>query len=141
MEVSIKAVGTGNELDLDTIREASRSLLEHFRREQFQASRRGGNESDALKALAREYKRGNGRVTDLYLAYLAVAYEELAADGRNITTTLSEAIGDGTAIPVPTVRTHIARARKRNFLSNAPQQGKEGGEATEDARQVIADRP
>lgn len=140
VELSIRAV-PGGELDQETISDALRTLLERFRREQLHRrmrERRSNAETPSLAALATAHRAGEGRVTDEYLARLAVAYSELVGTGANIAPTIAAALGDENrpALPLPTVRTHIARARKEGFLSETSQ-GKEEGEPTERARQLL----
>ncbi|WP_373198746.1 hypothetical protein [Mycobacterium marinum] len=91
--------------------------------------------SNALQAMVAAYNDADGKVTDEYLARLAVAYEELAPQRRDVSSALADALGK----PVQTIKTHIARARnEKGFLTNAVG-GKGGGEATDKARQVIAE--
>ncbi len=143
VELNIKAVA-GGELDPDTITEALRTLLERYRREQMNVLRMRDRQrvmlSPNLIATKDAYHAGGGRVTEEYLARLAVAYSELVDTGVNITTTLARALGNEKRpmLPLPTVRTHIARARREGFLTETTQ-GKEEGEPTEKARQILAD--
>jgi hypothetical protein len=134
--VNIRAVGDGNELDHDTIREATRSLLDHFRREQYRTTvrrPRADSDSEAVREMVDAYNKGQGRVTDEYLARLAVAYEELVPEGRSVSIALTQAL-DG---KLPTIKGHIMRARREGFLTDAIE-GREGGEATPQARELIA---
>lgn len=90
--------------------------------------------AEAVEAMVDAYNRGGGKVTDEYLARLAVAYGELAPQRRDVSTALAVALGK----PIPTVKGHIMRARKeKHFLSEAVD-GKEGGVATDKARELIA---
>lgn len=96
-----------------------------------QRSSRG---SATVEAMVDAYNRGGGKVTDEYLARLAVAYEELAPQRRDVSTALAVALGK----PVPTVKGHIMKARReKGFLSEAVD-GKGGGETTATAREFIA---
>ncbi|WP_328358605.1 hypothetical protein OG976_04795 [Mycobacterium sp. NBC_00419] len=132
--VNIRA-GDGAELDHDMVREATRSLLDHLKRDQLSAVKDARHERSAmLDSLAEAYQAG---VTDEYLARLAVAYEELSANGYNrATTILASAIGGANTLPRPTVRTHVKRARDAGFLTQTTQ-GKGGGQATDQARALL----
>lgn len=72
-------------------------------------------------------------VSDEYLARLAVAYEACVPLGKAVSTKLAKTLG----ISVNTMKGHIGRARNDGFLSPA-EPGKEGGQATAKARQIIA---
>lgn len=74
-----------------------------------------------------------GTVSDDYLARLAVAYEELAPQGRDVSARLAVELGR----PLSTVKRHIRLARDKGFLTEAVV-GREGGEATESARKLLA---
>jgi hypothetical protein len=89
--------------------------------------------SKSVEKTIAAYQSGNGRVSDQYLAQLAVAYEELVPEGRDVSTKLAAALGK----PLPTVKGHIMRARREGFLTEAAE-SKEGGEATDKAREVLA---
>lgn len=89
--------------------------------------------SKAAEEMVNAYNDGKGRVTDEYLARLAVAYEELAPQGRSVSTALTNALNS----KLPTVKGHIMRARREGFLTEAIE-GREGGEATTKARELIA---
>lgn len=140
--VNIRAA-EGNELDQDAIREATRSLLAHIRREQFapidREQIRKNNErsrnlrTSFLEPLSSAYARGQGRMTDEYLARLALAYEELAATRASVLVTLAAELDK----PVPTIRTHIKRAEDKGFLTKTTQGSKEGREATQLARKLL----
>lgn len=137
VQVTIRAVEGAN-LGYDEIREATRQLLVRTRREHVgstNASRRKRPESEAVLLMRDAYKRGGGRVTDEYLARLAVAYEEVVAEGRIVVAALSESL-DNKAIP--TLKGHIMRSRQAGFLSPAVP-GREGGEATKKAHAFLAD--
>lgn len=136
----------GGTLDHDMIREATRALLDHTRRERMGALPRATRietrvMSDryppSLKAAATAYKASNGRMTEGYLARLAVAYEELVSGGHNAAQHIAVALGDSEPMPLPTVRTHIKRARDDHYLSGTTR-GREGGEATAKAKAEIA---
>jgi hypothetical protein len=143
--ISITAVD-GNELDDDTIREATRSLLAHFKRQQFRETKdqrfrdvRARNQrvrdlqTAFLEPLTAAYARGKGKMTDEYLARLAAAYEELAATGASVLVSLSVELGK----PVPTIRTHIKRAEDKGYLTKTTQGSKEGRQATPLARELL----
>jgi hypothetical protein len=89
--------------------------------------------SEEVAPLADAYNRGNGRVTDEYLAMLAVAYERLAPGRRDVSTTIARGLGK----PLQTVKGHIMRARTSGFLTEAVE-GKEGGKATPKAHSLLA---
>ncbi|CPV43189.1 hypothetical protein [Mycobacteroides abscessus] len=135
VEINIKAAD-GNELDHDTVKEATRSLTDHFRREQIQQRNQLVRDSgDALEKLAAAYAKGQGKVTDVYLARLAEVYDQLAQTGASILVTLSVAL----AKPIPTIRTHIKRAEEKGYLTPTTQGSTEGRQSTPLARQVILD--
>jgi hypothetical protein len=110
--------------------------IQDFARSEFRvpslARTRAG--SNAVQAAVDAYNAGNGSITDEYLARLAVAYEELAPQGRSVVMALTVALDS----KVPTVKGHIMRARREGFLTEALE-GREGGEATPKARKLIAD--
>lgn len=87
----------------------------------------------AVNDLVESYAKANGRITDDYLARLALAYAQLAPRRRDVSTALADVLDK----PVPTVNGHIMRARREGFLTEAVD-GKEGGEATPKAVRVIA---
>jgi hypothetical protein len=137
VQITIRAVGENAELGYDEIREATRAILDHARREHIRSrpsSSSGRRDSEALSRMADAYNRAGGKVTDEYLAALAVAYEEAVAEGRVVVGLLSGALGNK---PIPTIKGHIMRARQAGFLS-ATVPGKEGGEASEEARKLVA---
>ncbi len=135
VEINIKAAD-GNELDHDTVKEATRSLTDHFRREQIQRRNQLVRDSgDALEKLAAAYAKGQGKVTDVYLARLAEVYDQLAQTGASILITLSLALDK----PIPTIRTHIKRAEEKGYLTPTTQGSTEGRQSTPLARQVILD--
>ncbi|WP_457149834.1 hypothetical protein [Mycobacteroides abscessus] len=135
VEINIKAAD-GNELDHDTVKEATRSLTDHFRREQIQRRNQIVRDSgDALEKLAAAYAKGQGKVTDVYLARLAEVYDQLAQTGASILITLSLALDK----PIPTIRTHIKRAEEKGYLTPTTQGSTEGRQSTPLARQVILD--
>lgn len=135
VEINIKAAD-GNELDHDTVKEATRSLTDHFRREQIQQRNQLVRDSgELLEKLAAAYAKGQGKVTDVYLARLAETYDRLAQTGASILITLSTALDK----PIPTIRTHIKRAEEKGYLTPTTQGSTEGRQATPLARQVILD--
>ncbi|GAA2556163.1 hypothetical protein GCM10010409_34490 [Mycolicibacterium diernhoferi] len=145
--VNISAAEDG-ELDHDMIREATRALSDHMRRERMQSLPRvtsittrvtRGDTPASVRAAVEAHRAGDGLMTPAYLSRLAVAYEELVGGGYNAAHQLAAALGkDGEPMPLPTVRTHIKRARDDGYLSPTTR-GREGGEATEKARTTIAD--
>jgi hypothetical protein len=135
VQITVRAVNGGT-LGYDEVREATRQILDHTRREHVRATvprRSAPSDSDAVRLMAEAYDRGNGRVTDEYLARLAVAYEEVVAEGRIVVAALSTSLNDK---PIPTLKGHIMRARQAGFLTAAVS-GREGGEATQKARELI----
>jgi hypothetical protein len=132
--INIKA-SEGNELDHDAVRDATRSLLDHLRRDHFRAAnqRVRNLRGSFLEPLSASYARGLGKMTDEYLAHLAGAYEELAATGASVLVSLAAELDK----PVPTIRTHIKRAEDRGFLTKTTQGSKEGRKATPLARKLI----
>ncbi|WP_104182589.1 hypothetical protein [Mycobacterium avium] len=135
VEVVIKSVGDGSELDMDTIRDATRSLLEHFRRQELSSSNKRVRDLPAsvLQPLSLAYNKGRGKVTDEYLARLAVAYEELSAVGASVLVSLAAELDK----PVPTIRTHIKQAESRGYLTETTQGSKDGRKATQLARELL----
>ncbi len=106
--------------------------IQDFARRQYRATPTTGTGREAAQAMVSAYGDGGGKVTDEYLALLAVAYEELAPQRRDVSTALAGALGK----PVPTVKGHIMRARNSGFLTKA-RAGTEGGEATDKAHKVL----
>lgn len=141
VQVTIRAV-EGAALGYDEVREATKRVLDHFRRLQVNAVEpfdhlrvvdpHSKEAAAALDELVAAYNSGKGRVSDEYLARLATAYEALVPEGRGVSTALADALGK----PVPTVKGHIMRARREGYLSEAIE-GREGGEATEGARELL----
>jgi hypothetical protein len=82
------------------------------------------------------YNAGNGKVTDEYLAWLAVAYEEQAPHVRDPAVRLAVALGQAPQ----TVKGHLVRARKEQFLTDTSE-GQKGGKATPKAREAIGMLP
>lgn len=121
------------QLGYDELLYAARQIQDFARREyRMPMVRRAGSES--VQAMVDAYARSGGKITDEYLARLAVAYAELVPQRRDVSTALADALGK----PVPTVKGHIMRARKeKHFLTEAVD-GKEGGEATDKARETLA---
>lgn len=138
VQITVRAVGDGGKLGYEEIREASRQILEYARREHrpsVQSRIYPELQRLSVQRLVAAYSEGHGRVTDEYLAYLAVAYEELAPEGRSVSVRLAMAMGK----PLPTIKGHIMRARREGFLTEAIE-GREGGEATPKARELLAGR-
>ena len=77
-----------------------------------------------------------GRVTEVYLARLALAYEVAARDHRDVSLRLAAALNR----PLQTVKGHLVRARKEGLLSPSPE-GREGGVATPRAKDIIVSTP
>lgn len=141
VEVTIRAV-EGAELDPGHIREATQAVIRHLRprrgaetrqrrqRETIEELHLPAHEMDALIAA---HETADGRVTAEYLSSLAVAYAATARDHRDVSLKLSVALGR----PLQTIKGHLMRARKEGFLS-ATVEGREGGEATQKAHDVLA---
>ncbi|VBA57600.1 hypothetical protein LAUMK191_04095 [Mycobacterium attenuatum] len=121
------------QLGYDELLFAARQIQELARREyRMPAMLRSSRGSAAVEAMVDAYNRGGGKVTDEYLARLAVAYGELAPERRDVSAALADALGK----PLQTVKGHIMRARNSGFLTKAID-GKEGGVATPEAREVL----
>lgn len=123
-------------LGYDELLYAARQIQEFARREYRAPTMRMSKQHPffaSVQAMVESYNNAKGRITDDYLARLAVAYAELAPARRDVSTALADALDK----PVPTVKGHIMRARREGFLSEA-EDGKEGGEATDKARELIA---
>lgn len=150
VEVNISAV-EGAELTFAQVRNAMQAVLDHLRptRQRFDesdprglrprgrsrtavASESLGLPQPQIHALIRAYEMGDGRVTDEYLARLAVAYANAAPGTRDVSMRLANALGR----PIQTVKGHIMRARKEGFLTETVE-GREGGEATRRALDLI----
>ncbi|MGY3553386.1 hypothetical protein [Williamsia sp. R60] len=136
VQVTIRAV-EGSVLGYDEVREATRQVLDYLRRGQIHTVEafhyaHSDAAASALEALVTAYNSGKGRISDEYLARLAAAYEALTPEGRGVSTALADALGK----PVPTVKGHIMRARRQGYLSEAIE-GREGGEATRSARELL----
>ncbi|ORJ97763.1 hypothetical protein [Prescottella equi] len=142
VQVSIRAM-EGSALGYNEVREATKQILNHFRRTEIHTVEpfdleyvdpyaHSEEAAQALQGLVAAYNNGKGRVSDEYLARLAAAYELLVPEGRGVSTALAEALGK----PVPTVKGHIMRARRAGYLSEAIE-GREGGEATASARDLL----
>lgn len=120
-------------LDYDELIYAARQIQDFARTEYRMPMLRSRGSSKAVDAMVRAYGKGGGRITDEYLGALAVAYGDLAPHRRDVSTALADALGK----PVPTVKGHIMRARHEGFLTEAAE-GKEGGEATDKARESVS---
>ncbi|MEV4635253.1 hypothetical protein AB0J79_18670 [Rhodococcus coprophilus] len=141
VQLTIRAV-EGAELGYDEVREATRQILDHFRKarthtvESFEgkllAYPHSAEVAKALDDLVATYNNGKGRISSEYLARLAAAYEALVPEGRGVSTTIADALGK----PVPTVKGHIMRARREGYLSEALE-GREGGEATTTTHELL----
>lgn len=153
VQVTVRAV-EGGTLGYEEVREATRLVLDHLRRDQIDTVKHRNRShtveerssaetglippprvvpesaADALTALVSISHQGRGsNILDEYLARLAIAYEELVPEGRGVSITLADALDK----PLQTVKGHIMRARREGFLTPALE-GREGGEATEKAR-------
>lgn len=120
------------QIGYDELLYSARQIMEFARREHRPPLYRRIN-SGAVAAMVDAYNKSGGKITDEYLAKLAVAYAELAPERRDVSTALADALER----PTPTVKGHIGRARRDGFLTEASD-GREGGEATDKARQLIA---
>lgn len=125
VEVVIRATGDG-ELGTDAIREATNAALTKLRRRLVRPG------TSSLVALRRSYEESSGKMTPQYLARLAVSYAEVASHGRAVMPVLSRAIDGNPA----TIKGHVLKAREEGYLTPATQ-GKEGGEVTDKAREVL----
>lgn len=137
--VNIRTVRDGAELDFDTVKDATRSLLDYFKHyrpsveaHEAEPPLRAIPDFAEVRAMVAAYDAGHGRVTDQYLARLAVAYAELVPEGRGVSTALADALDK----PLSTVKGHIMRARREGFLTDAVE-GREGGEPTAKARELL----
>jgi hypothetical protein len=149
VEVSITAV-EGQELGPAQIRAAMNAVLDHMRpagepaavfagtlqreqmRRRYRQQMEEASELPQMKALADAYEAGAGRVTDLYLAQLAVVYAELAPQHRNVSMRIATALSK----PLQTIKGHLMRARKEGYLSETVE-GREGGQATKKALDIL----
>jgi hypothetical protein len=136
VQLTIRAV-EGAVLGYDEVREATRQILDHLRRTQGHTVEpslfaRSEQAAHALDELVSAYRKGKGRISDEYLARLAAAYEALVPEGRGVSTALADALDK----PVPTIKGHIMRARREGYLDEAIE-GREGGEATASARELL----
>ena len=135
VQVVIRAVGGDGKLSYEELREATRSILDRIRQENIaMVQRRTAPSPESVRTMVAEHNDGNGAITERYLAALSVAYEESAPHGRAVSTRLATALG----IPVATLKGHLVRARDDGFLTKAVP-GREGGEATDQARQILSD--
>ena len=82
------------------------------------------------------YDLAEGRITEVYLARLALAYEVAARDHRDVSLRIAAALNR----PLQTVKGHLVRARKEGLLSPSPE-GREGGVATPKAKDIIVSTP
>ncbi|MDQ1249134.1 MAG: hypothetical protein QG597_3508 [Actinomycetota bacterium] len=90
-----------------------------------------------MRRVLNAYDAAGGRITDVYLANLAMAYEIAARDHRDVSLRLAAALDR----PLQTVKGHLVRARKEGFLSPPAGEGREGGVATAKAKDVIVSTP
>lgn len=151
VQITIRAVGDDAELDIDTVRSATRELMEHLRQGRahagladraarnsaaLAADKAYGNPAvvDAINRMADTY-RHDGATSDAYLASLAVAYETLVPYGRAVSTHLAQSLG----ISPVTLKGHLVKAREDGWLTPAAP-GREGGKATDQARKLIMSR-
>jgi hypothetical protein len=132
VQIAIRPAGNG-ELGYEELSYAARQILDFARREyRMPMMMRSRASSEAVQGMVDAYTRGQGRVTDEYLARLAVAYEELAPQGRSVSLALTNALNG----KLPTIKGHIMRARREGFLTDAIE-GREGGKALPKARELI----
>jgi hypothetical protein len=135
--VNIRAVGDGGELGYDEIREATRAIITHTRPSPLERMNASDKppvlRTQGARDLKKAYEGGNGRVTDEYLARLSAVYEDLLARGSNVSMSLAMSL----EMPLQTIKGHVMRARREGFLTETVE-GKEGGEATPKARELIA---
>lgn len=132
VQITIRA-GDGVELGYRDVREATAQILDHLRVERPRLPLPPHLKTETVRAMVEAYREGHGRVTDDYLARLAIAYEELAPRGRGVSAALASALDK----PIQTVKAHVMRARHDGFLSEALE-GREGGKATQKAHEQIA---
>lgn len=90
-----------------------------------------------MRALLDAHDLSEGRITEVYLARLALAYEIAARDHRDVSMRIAAALNR----PLQTVKGHLVRARKEGFLSPPEGEGREGGVATAKAKDVIVSTP
>jgi len=90
-----------------------------------------------MRQLLDAYDVAEGRITEVYLARLALAYEVAARDHRDVSLRIAAALNR----PLQTVKGHLVRARKEGFLSPSTVEGREGGEATSKAKDIIVSTP
>lgn len=74
----------------------------------------------------------DGKVTDVYLATLAMAYVELSQLPVKVMPTLGRLLDRSPN----TIKMHLVRARDRELLTGEP--GKTGGQLTDKARNILA---
>ncbi|BBB42644.1 hypothetical protein [Mycobacteroides abscessus] len=149
VQITIRAVGNDSELDLDTVRAATQELVGLLRQRPIRAgigdraarnsaaiaADRGYGNPEVVKAIddmVMAYRR-DGAADDAYLASLAFAYEKLVPYGRAVSTQLAKSLG---LSPV-TLKGHLVKAREDGWLSPAVTPGREGGQATEQARALL----
>ena len=133
VQITIRAAD-GSELGSEEIRDAIRQILDYTRRQLKPAAQPATSEpdSEATETLVRIARADEGRVTDQYLAALAIAYGELAPRGRNVSVRLAALVDKN----LQTVKGHLVRARQEGFLTPS-REGREGGKPTEKALQTI----
>jgi hypothetical protein len=133
VQITIRAAD-GSELGPDEIREATIQIRDYVRRQSKPVVEPAKSEpdSEATETLVRIARADEGRVTDQYLAALAIAYGELAPQARNVSVRLARLLDK----PVPTVKGHLMRARQEDFLTDATG-GREGGNPTEKALRIM----
>ena len=90
-----------------------------------------------MRQLLDAYDVADGRITEVYLARLALAYEVAARDHRDVSLRIAAALNR----PLQTVKGHLVRARKEGFLSPSTVEGREGGVATARAKDIIVSTP
>jgi hypothetical protein len=153
VEINIRAV-PGAELTHMEIRSAMQAALRrvprgmdirggHGRERRRLADRQAGLIEELelpageMRQLLDAYYLADGRITESYLARLALAYEVAARDHRDVSLRIAAALNR----PLQTVKGHLVRARKEGFLSPPTGEGREGGVATSKAKDIIVSTP
>jgi len=90
-----------------------------------------------MRQLLDAHDVAEGRITEVYLARLALAYEVAAREHRDVSLRIAAALNR----PLQTVKGHLVRARKEGYLSPSPGEGREGGAATSKALDIIVSTP
>lgn len=154
VEINIRAV-PGEELTHIDVRSAMQAVLRRVPRRHGEPLMRPGRHprrrlsdrqadliaelelpAGEMRAVLDAYDLAEGRITEVYLARLALAYEIAARDHRDVSLRIAAAMNR----PLQTVKGHLTRARKEGYLSPTVE-GREGGVATEMAKDVIVSTP